>query len=123
MACSGASAAKSGTASLSEFKILLDQAKFQAGQVSIKVSNQGAIVHEFVIVKTDLAADKLPTAADGGVDEESSAITRITEAEDINTGTNSSLEASLQAGRYVVFCNLPGHYAGGMRAGFEVVPG
>ncbi len=122
---SGASAplAHSATATLSEFTIALDTAKLGAGQATLSIKNDGKITHEFVLVRTDLAAGALPVGSDGGVDEEATEVSHVDEAEDIAAGSTASLTVSLPAGRYVVFCNLPGHYKGGMHAGIEVTAG
>ena len=110
-------------ATVSEFKITLDTAKLAAGSDSFSIKNAGAIAHEFVIVRTDLAADALPAGADGGVDEKETGTTHITETEGITPGGTGSLTVSLPVGQYVVFCNLPGHYKGGMHAAFAVTAG
>jgi uncharacterized cupredoxin-like copper-binding protein len=124
-ACSGSASPPphAATADVTEFKISLDAARLAAGEDSFSVRNDGTITHEFVVVRTDLAADALPKAADGGVDEEGTGVTSVDEVEDIAAGSTGSLTVTLPAGKYVVFCNLPGHYAGGMRAAFEVAGG
>jgi len=108
-------------ASLSEFKITANTAKLAAGQVTFAISNKGSIAHEFVIVRTELSSDALPKAPDGGVDEEASDVAHVDEAEGIDPGATRTLTETLAPGKYVFFCNLPGHFAGGMRGSFEVV--
>jgi len=125
-ACGGGAAASpphSATATVGEFKIALDTAKLAAGQESLSIKNDGKITHEFVVVRTDFAAEALPTGSDGGVDEEATDVSHIDEVEDILAGSTGSLTVSLPAGKYVVFCNLPGHYKGGMHAAIEVTAG
>ena len=39
---------------------------------------------------------------------------------DIAPGDTPELELSLDAGHYVLICNLPGHYTQGMHSEFEV---
>jgi len=108
------------TATLTEFKISLDAAKFAAGEDTFSIRNDGKITHEFVVVRTELAPSALPIGSDGGVDEEATDVTAVDEVEDIAAGATGSLTVSLPAGKYVVFCNLPGHYKGGMHAAIEV---
>jgi uncharacterized cupredoxin-like copper-binding protein len=125
-ACGGGASAPTphtATATVPEFKITLDSAKLAPGSDSFSIKNAGAITHEFVIVRTDLAADALPIGADGGVDEKEAATTHVDETEGITAGGTGSLTVSLPVGQYVVFCNLPGHYKGGMHAGFAVTSG
>ena len=125
-ACGGGAVAPSphsATATVGEFKIALDTAKLAAGEETLSIKNAGTITHEFVVVRTDLAAEALPIGADGGVDEEATDVAHIDEVEDILAGSTGSLTVSLPAGKYVVFCNLPGHYKGGMHAAIEVTAG
>jgi uncharacterized cupredoxin-like copper-binding protein len=105
-------------APLEDFHIKLDETSAAAGPVAFEVDNKGPSTHEFVVVKTDLAADKLPTDENGDVDEEGDGITAVDEIEDIAKGDSPKLEVDLEAGDYVVFCNLPGHYRQGMHATF-----
>jgi hypothetical protein len=63
--------------------------------------------HEFVVFKTDLGPDALPTAADGSVDETGEGVELIDEIEDIAPGdTPPPLTVSLDAGSYVFICNI-----------------
>ena len=115
-------ASGSGTpvsATETEYKIALGASTAAAGQVTFQIKNAGTIVHEFVVMKTELAADKLPLdTSKGVVSEETSGLTVIDEVEDIAIGATPSLAVDLPAGHYVVICNLPAHYAGGMHADF-----
>ena len=54
------------------------------------------------------------------MDEEGEGITAIDEIEDIGGGTEQTLTVDLDAGPYVLFCNLPTHYSQGMHAAFTV---
>jgi uncharacterized cupredoxin-like copper-binding protein len=107
-------------ATLSDFKIVLDHGSVRGGKVTFDVGNDGPSQHEFVVFKTDLAADKLPTKADGDVDEEGAKVEHIDEIEDIGKGDTPSLSVDLDAGHYVAVCNLPAHYRQGMRVEFSV---
>jgi len=98
-----------------------------AGEVLFNVENTGPNdVHELVIVKTDLDADALPTLADGSVDETGEGVEVIDEIEDIPVGETQSLSVDLDAGAYVLICNIfdetenEAHYAEGMRTAFTV---
>jgi uncharacterized cupredoxin-like copper-binding protein len=102
-----------------DFSIALDATSAQAGKVDFIVTNDGPSVHEFVVFKTDLAPDKLPLKS-GAVDESGAGVKHIDEIEDINPNTTQKLEVDLQAGKYVLICNLPGHYQSGMHVGLTV---
>ncbi len=100
-----------------EYAIDLGATSVPAGDVTFQIRNAGTIEHEFVVVKTDLAADKLPMG-EGEVDEDSPQLGAVDEVEDIEPGATPTLTVSLPAGHYVVFCNIPGHYQLGMHADF-----
>jgi len=114
------SASPSGVdVTLTDFKITLSSATAAAGKVTFDVTNDGPSVHEFVVFKTDLAPDELPTNADGDV-EEGESFEPVDEIEDIEEGADPSLEVDLDAGHYVLVCNLPTHYGNGMSAELTV---
>ena len=47
-------------------------------------------------------------------------VTHVDEVEDIAVGATESLTLTLEAGNYVVICNIPGHYLAGMHAALTV---
>jgi uncharacterized cupredoxin-like copper-binding protein len=112
-----------------EFAVLPAQESAPAGDVTFAVTNTGPEdTHEFVVFKTDLEPDALPTASDGSVDEEGEGVELIDEIEDIAVGDSPTLTVSLEAGSYVLICNIVEeegdetivHYQQGMRTGFTV---
>jgi uncharacterized cupredoxin-like copper-binding protein len=112
-----------------EFAVLPAQDSAPAGDVTFNVTNTGPEdTHEFVVFKTDLEPDALPTAPDGSVDEEGEGVELIDEIEDIAVGDTPTLTVSLDAGSYVLICNIVEdegdetivHYQQGMRTGFTV---
>lgn len=103
--------------SLSEWAVDPASASAPAGEVTFAVSNDGTQVHEFVVVKTDTAADAL-TVVDNKIDE--SALTPVDEIEDIAVGATPTLTVDLAAGHYVLLCNIEAHYGQGMHADFDV---
>jgi len=102
-----------------DFSITLSPNVVQPGQVEFDLTNQGPSEHEFVIFKTDLAPDKLPTK-NGIVDESASSLTKVFEQSQYAANTSKTANVKLDAGHYVIICNLPGHYLQGMRAGLVV---
>jgi uncharacterized cupredoxin-like copper-binding protein len=103
-----------------DFSITLDDTDLPTGETTFDISNEAEQTHEFVVIKTDLPADQLPTDDNGDVDEEGSGIEPVDEVEDIEAGTTQNLTVNLDAGNYVAICNLPGHYRQGMHAAFTV---
>jgi uncharacterized cupredoxin-like copper-binding protein len=105
---------------IKDFKIEPALPSLEEGSVTLSVWNDGPTTHEFVVVRSDRPADDLPLGADGiRVDED--AVTAVDELEEIGAKTRENLSLSLSPGRYVLFCNLEGHYLGGMYASVEVV--
>jgi iron uptake system component EfeO len=112
---------------LQEFSVNPAPASAPAGSVTFDVTNEGPNdVHEFVVFSTDLAPDALPTGADGSVDEAGEGLTLIDEIEDIAVGDAPTLTVNLDAGNYVLICNIydatedEAHYQEGMFVGFTV---
>jgi uncharacterized cupredoxin-like copper-binding protein len=118
-AAASASAAAGGQVAveLSEWKVVPSPATASAGSVTFAVKNAGTQVHEFVVVKTDLKADALPVV-DNKIDE--STLTPVDEIEDIAAAATPTLSVDLDAGHYVLLCNIETHYEQGMRADFDV---
>ena len=104
---------------LADFTITADPDSAPAGEVSFDVSNDAEQTHEFVVFQTDLPEDQLPTDEDGNVDETGEGVTLVDEIEDIEGGSSESLTVNLDAGSYVLICNLPGHYQQGMHTSFS----
>ena len=117
VAASASAAAGSVAVELSEWKVVPASATAAAGPITFAVTNAGAQMHEFVVVKTDLKADALPVV-DNKIDE--STLTPVDEIEDIAAGATPSLSVDLAAGHYVLLCNIETHYGQGMHADFDV---
>ena len=105
------------TASLTEFKIALSATSAPAGSVTFNVTNDGSMVHEFVILKTDTLAKDLPLV-DGLVVEDD--FNPVGEVAETDAGKSGTFSATLAAGHYAIICNLPGHVAQGMVVDFTV---
>jgi uncharacterized cupredoxin-like copper-binding protein len=114
---------------LQEFSVLPAQDSAPAGEVTFEATNDGPDDnHELVVIRTDLAAEELPTAEDGSVDEAGEGIEVIGEIEEFPPGETQSATFDLEAGNYVLICNvveehegeIEAHYSLGMRTGFTV---
>jgi len=92
-----------------------------AGKVTFRVTNVSKTdqEHEFLIAKTELAADELPFTQEGArVDE--SKLPGLQELGDLEPGDSGSLTLSLEPGKYLLFCNEEGHVKAGMVATLTV---
>jgi uncharacterized cupredoxin-like copper-binding protein/mono/diheme cytochrome c family protein len=102
---------------LDEFSVTPAQPSTATGSVTFDVQNDGAVAHELTVIKSDLAPDTLPVQANA-VNED--AVDVIGTTPDIPSEGSEDLTVTLSAGRYVLVCQVPGHYGAGMRAGFTV---
>jgi uncharacterized cupredoxin-like copper-binding protein len=91
------------------FSLSLGTANIPAGKVTFNVKNGGSMVHEFVVLKTTTPGADLKVT-NGQADETGN----VAETGDMPAGSTKTLTLNLKAGHYVVLCNLPGHYQGGM---------
>jgi uncharacterized cupredoxin-like copper-binding protein len=98
-----------------DFRILLQPARVVAGRVRFTVRDVGPGDHELILVRAHRMA--LPLRTDGlTVDEDAVEPETVAALEPARPGTVRELEVTLRKGYYEVFCNMAGHYMGGMRA-------
>jgi uncharacterized cupredoxin-like copper-binding protein len=104
-----------------EMKIALSSDTAPAGSINFVIHNVGRRPHEFVVFKTDLPLDKLPQK-NGEMDEEGAGVKKVADTgeKDITSGETTTLHANLTPGKYVIVCNLPGHFSAGMKTAFVV---
>ena len=103
---------------LTDMKIAVDRSRIAAGPVTFVVRNDGTVVHQLDIIRTDLAADRLPAnAADPALVDETGIVGKSGQIKPAETKT---LTVTLPAGHYVLVCNIEGHYLAGMRLAFTV---
>jgi uncharacterized cupredoxin-like copper-binding protein len=112
------------TVDMTDFAFKFTPSTIKAGVVKFVVKNDSAtVMHELFVVKTDLAVDKLPLASDGSsVNEDSNQLTKLGSVEDVDAGKSGEMTIKLEPGRYVYFCNKPGHYKMGMAGEMTVAP-
>jgi uncharacterized cupredoxin-like copper-binding protein len=106
---------------LKDFEVQADTAVVSAGTVSFRLLGKGPTTHEFIVVGTERAPDKLPLQDDGlTVDEEGRGVELVDEAGGLDIDDRETLVVRLAPGHYVMYCNLEGHYLGGMYAALTV---
>ncbi len=118
-ACGGGSNNITGT--LTEWTVKTDATTAKAGEVIFTVTNAGGIGHEFLVVKTDIAAGQIPLDGDHFA-EPTDGLEVIDEIGEYAAGTTETLTLNLEPGTYQLVCNLPDHYSAGMHTTFTVVP-
>ena len=94
-------------------------ATIKAGQITFHVTNASTSdTHSFIIFKTDLAPGNLPLDSSNNIDETAQGLTRVGGIAELSPGATQDLTVTLQPGKYVAACDLPGHYQAGMFIGF-----
>ncbi len=102
---------------LTEWDFVVDKSSAKAGEVSFKVMNDGIVPHDFVVIRSNSEPTELPQKS-GSVDE--SGINVIGRTGQIERDKSEKVSFTLEAGRYVLICNIPAHYDLGMLAAFTV---
>jgi hypothetical protein len=94
--------------------------RLPAGDIELAIKNEGPDDHELIVVRE--GEKHLPFRADGvTLDEEAAEKSKSIAGalEPAPPGTHR-LRVHLTPGRYVLFCNMSGHYLGGMDRDVEV---
>jgi uncharacterized cupredoxin-like copper-binding protein len=88
-------------------------AHIATGDLVLRVTNTGPETHELFLVRAD--GRSLPLRRDDlTVDEEGVKGHTLAQLESIQPGTVRTWKLRLAPGRYTLFCNMSGHYLGGM---------
>ena len=92
----------------------------RSGDLLLSVHNRGPDAHELIVVRA--RGSRLPFRPDGTTVSEEKLEPRIAGAlEPGQPHATRTLRLHLKPGRYELFCNMSGHYLGGMHA--ELVVG
>jgi uncharacterized cupredoxin-like copper-binding protein len=102
---------------LSEYEVEPDPASVTAGAVTFSVSNDGGTQHNLRVILTDLAPDDLPRDGTSVAEEE---LDVVAQSDNLNAEESEDVSATLEAGTYVLICNVPTHYQLGMYTTFTV---
>ena len=88
-----------------------------AGKVTFVVRNAGTMEHEFVVLRTNRSPRALLMKG-----AQASDVGAKGEIEEFAAGRTKRLTLTLAPGKYVLLCNLPGHYKRGQFIGLVVTP-
>jgi uncharacterized cupredoxin-like copper-binding protein len=102
-----------------EYYFTPNPASAPVGDITFTSNNVGAEEHELIVYLSDEDPDSLPVEGDLAVLEEDAELGEI-EPEDLQPGATGSMTLTLEAGNYILLCNIEGHYGQGMYAGFTV---
>jgi uncharacterized cupredoxin-like copper-binding protein len=99
------------TAQLGEYWIHPSRTSVPAGKVTFVAHNVGQVPHELMIermpIEMDAPGQPNEGAAQGMID-------------DMGPGESGQMTLNLTPGQYMLFCNVPGHYAQGQHMMFTV---
>ncbi len=96
--------------------------RVKAGEVEFEVQNSSKmIVHEMIVAPEPHPLHPLPySKADMRVNEDQAG--HLGEVSELTPGGHGALRLTLKPGRYVLYCNVAGHYASGMWTEVTVAP-
>jgi len=99
----------------SDFRIVASPRRIRAGDVELVARNAGPDDHELIVVRARRTS--LPLRADDlTVNEDELEPQTVGVLEPGAPGSVRKLRLRLAPGSYELFCNMAGHYLGGMRA-------
>ena len=100
-----------------EWSIAASTKSITAGKVTFVVRNAGKMKHEFVVMRSNRHHHLLQM-----VGQQASEVGVKGEIEEFAAGRTKRLTLTLAPGKYVLLCNLPGHYKRGQFISFVVTP-
>ena len=99
---------------LGEMYVKPDKSTITAGKVTFHARNVGKVEHELMVepapIKFDAPGKPTEEAATGMIEE-------------MGAGAHGRMTMQLEPGKYMLFCNVPGHYAAGQHTTFTVTKG
>jgi len=104
---------------LKEWEIESSASQAPSGTVVFAVRNDGSMPHQLIVIKNDLPPDMLPVS---GGSIAMSQVKVLESIDPIGPGATGTVRFETTPGKYVLVCNLPGHYQQGMAAAFLVDP-
>lgn len=102
--------------------IKVSQDTAPAGEITFDVVNDSKDTeHEMIVIYLEDPSQQLPYVDDEERVEEDKAGDKG-EVSELDPGASGSLTITLQPGKYLLICNVAGHYAAGMWTEFTVTP-
>lgn len=102
---------------MSDYKVVPDRTEVLSGRAVFAIRNRAAMVHELKVIKADVAPDRLPYDQGSAKAKEDGKVGGL---ENIVGSSSRKLVLDLAPGKYILICNIAGHYMLGMRAAIEV---
>lgn len=106
---------------MNEWHFGLSKQTLKAGKIRITATDRGKVAHELIVIRTDLASNKLPFfKAKDRFNEAATSLAKIGEIENVKPGKVGTKTFDLKPGHYVFACNVAGHYRQGMHIDITV---
>jgi uncharacterized cupredoxin-like copper-binding protein len=115
----GAPAGSQVIVEMTDYKLTVNMPSVKAGTYKIGVRNLANMEHSFEVLMTDLPHDKIPVNGASAKAKEDGKVGAIPS---IPAGKSAAVTLELLPGKYVLICNVAGHYQLGMHIGFTVDP-
>ena len=103
--------------SMTEWEVTPSAASTAAGEVVFNVTNDGTTPHALAVIKFD--AEPVALTVEGGL-VVTADLEVAAESDEFAAGEGGEVSADLEAGNYVLICNVAGHYDLGMHTPFTV---
>lgn len=107
------------TVGLAEYRVTATPATVPPGFVTFTVTNAGTMQHEFKVLRTDHPPDALPMFGPRA-DETAPGVLLVGRIDPFPADAGKQIVVPVNAGQFVLLCNLPDHYRLGMRLRFVV---
>ncbi len=104
---------------LAEWRVNLRPVTTPRGGTLLLAGNSGRTVHDLIVLRTEQPPGALRTRG-GRADTSAPEVERVGAIEPFQPGGSRALTVDLESGRYVLICNVGGHYPAGMHAGLVV---
>ena len=103
-----------GDMKMAPMSITTSNRQAAAGKVTFKVTNASkTMIHEMIVAPIKDEKTALPFIdAENRVDEDKAG--DVGEVSELDPGKSGSLTVALKPGKYILYCNVPAHYAMGM---------
>lgn len=111
-----------GDMAMAKMGMNVSPGKVRPGPVTFKVTNLASqIVHEVIVARLPEGTEKLPYDEKTMLVDEN-ALQSFGAVKEIDPSRSAALTVTLKPGKYLLYCNLPGHYMAGMWTVIDVVP-
>jgi uncharacterized cupredoxin-like copper-binding protein len=102
---------------LIDYRVVPSVTRTAGGRVTFVVHNADSVPHNLVVLRTNTAPRSLPVTGEHGRARE---VGRQGGTAFLRDEQTVRLTLTLRAGRYLLICNVPGHYQRGMVVAFRV---